>query len=240
MSLPFSEWPATDQQMWHDLQRQGGPFDDRGALSHLRQTSLDTYQCAYERWLQWLRQEDFVTLDAHPVERATVPRLKAWLASMITIDPASVAMFLRGTLRVLQAAGPNNDWSAHRRVGRGLQPAVGRGTPQRKQGRILSSRVLLEAGLRHAGPEAAAATTPLGRAKAQRDGTMVAMLAAMPIRRRSFTLLKIGESLLITKSAIIVALSEDMTKNGVAWEATLPEPAAAVLRDYLTNTRPFL
>ena len=69
---------------------------------------------------------------------------------------------------------------------------------------------------------------------------MVAMLAAMPLRRRSFTFLKIGESLLVTDNALIVVLSEDMTKNGVAWEATLPEPAVAVLRHYLNETRPFL
>ena len=47
-------------------------------------------------------------------------------------------------------------------------------------------------------------------------------------------------SLLVGEQEIGVVLSEDMTKTGVAWEANVPEPAATALRQYLTQTRPFL
>ena len=85
-----------------------------------------------------------------------------------------------------------------------------------------------------------AATTPLAQATMQRDGTMVAFLAMMPLRHRSFTGLKIGESLLITDDVLTVVLSEDLTKTGVAWETIVPKPAAATLRHYLAHTRPYL
>jgi len=239
-SLPFAAWPAADQQMWLDLRQHGGPFDDRGALQHLRDTTLRIYLEAYSRWLEWLRLTDLATLAEPPVGRATLPRLRAWLASMDVLNSTSRLMFVKGTLRVLRAAAPDTDWSAHLRVGRGLQHIAEPGIPKRKQGRILSSRVLLEAGLRHAGPESMAAPTPLARAKAQRDGTMVAFLATMPLRHRAFTGLKIGQSLLIRGSVLTVVLSEDLTKTGVAWEAIVSEPAASVLRQYLERTRPFL
>ena len=239
-SLSFADWPAADQQMWLDLRQHGGPFDDRGALEHLRETSLRVCLRAYGRWLEWLRLDDLATLAESPIGRATLPRLRAWLASMAALNSTSRLMFFKGTLRVLRAAAPDTDWSAHRRVGLGLQRLTERGTPKRKQGKILSSRVLLEAGLRHAGPESMAAPTPLARAKAQRDGTMVAFLATTPLRHRAFTGLKIGQSLLITGSVLTVVLSEDLTKNGVAWEAIVPEPAASVLRQYLERARPFL
>lgn len=198
------------------------------------------YQEAYSRWLDWLRLRDPAALEEPPVGRASLPRLKVWLASMADLDPTSSSMFIKGVLRVLRAAAPDTDWSAHLRIKRGVHHIVERGIPKRKQGKILSSRVLLEAALRHAGRDAMAGTTPLSRAKMQRDGTMVAMLAMMPLRHRSFTGLKIGESLLITGDVLTVVLSEELTKTGVAWEAVVPEPAAATLRHYLAHTRAYL
>ena len=240
-SLAFSEWPAVDRQMWEDQTRQGGPFDDRGVLANLRQTSARMYQGPYGRWLEWLRCAEPSALTEAPVGRATLARLKSWLDESPGLSPTSRKMYFSATLRVLRAADPKMDWSAHLRVKRGLERAAGRGDPSRKRGRILSSRVLLDAGLRLAGPDADAATTPLGRAKAQRDGAMVALLAMMPtMRHRAFTGLTIGQSLLVTDRALTVVLPEDLTKSDVPWEAEVPEPAAAVLRLYLSEARPFL
>jgi len=69
---------------------------------------------------------------------------------------------------------------------------------------------------------------------------MVAFLAMMPIRRRAFTGLTLGESLIVRDDALIVALPEDLTKTGVPWEAEVQEPAAGALRRYLEEARPFL
>lgn len=240
MSLPLAEWPPADRQMWLALTQKGGPFDDHGPLQHLRATTLSNYLEAYGRWLHWLQVHEAATLAEAPVTRCSLARLRAWLASMADLAPTSRLMFLKGVLRMLRAAAPDTDWSAHVKVGRTLATRVDRGVPKRKQGRILSSRVLLEAGLRHAGPEAMAATTPLARASAERDGTMVAFLATMPLRHRSFTELKVGQSLLIEGSVLTIALSEDMTKSGTPFEAVVPEPAAGALRQYLAQTRPFL
>lgn len=240
-SLPFPEWPAADQQMWHALTRQGGPFDERGAFAGLRLTSERMYQGPYGRWLDWLRRVDPAVLTEPPAVRATLARLKMWLDASPGLSLTSRKMYFTGALRVLRAADPKRDWSAHLRVERGLERSAGRGDPARKHGRILSSRVLLDAGLRLAGPEADAATTPLGRAKAQRDGAMVALLAMMPtIRHRAFSCLTIGQSLLVDDRALTVVLTEELTKSGVAWEAEVPEPAATALGRYVSEARPFL
>ena len=238
-SLPFSDWPAADQRMWLKLTQQGGPFDDHGALAKIRETSKQMYMGPYGRWLEWLRLNQPSVLAELPVARATLARLKAWLSGSPDLSPTSRKMYFEGTLRVLRAGFPDTDWYSHLRVVQRLEQIAGRGDPARKQGKILSSRVLLEAGLRHAGAEAEAAATPLGRAKAQRDGAMVAMLALMPLRHRAFTALKIGESLLIADDVLTVVLAEDLTKTGVPWEALVLDPAAAALRRYLTEARPF-
>lgn len=240
-SLPFSEWPIADQQMWFDLTAQGGPFADRGPLAGLRATSARMYRESYGRWLGWLQRADSRGLAEQPVDRATLARLKAWLDDSPGLSPMSRKMYFVAVLRVLRAASPKQDWSAHRRAERSLERIAGRGNPARKQGKILSSRVLLEAGLDHAGRDADAASTTFGRAKAQRDGAMIVLLVMMPaMRHRAFTGLTIGESLLVTDRALTIVLSEELTKTNVTWEAEVPEPAAAVLRRYLKEARPFL
>lgn len=240
-ALPFAEWPDEDQRLWEGLTRQGGPFDDRGALAHLREPSRGIIRDSYGRWLFWLADNDPATLREPPAARATPDRLKAWLNADAGVSPTSRKMYFGGALRVLREAFPKADWTGHLRVERQLARLAGRGDPARKQGRILSSRVLLDAGLRHAGPEADAAPTPLGRAKAQRDGAMVALLAMMPaLRHRALTGLTIGQSLLVTDRALTVVLSDDLTKCNGAWEAEVPDPAATVLRRYLGEARPFL
>jgi integrase len=91
-----------------------------------------------------------------------------------------------------------------------------------------------------AGPQADAATTKLEEAKRRRDGAMIAMLALLPMRRRAFASLRLGHSVHVTETELLVALTEEMTKAGVPWEAPVPPQIAPLLRRYLTEVRPWL
>jgi integrase/recombinase XerD len=242
MSLvaPMAAWPSADREMWHALTRAGGPLDEAGALAHLRPASQDTLRTRYGRWIAWLRDADGAALALPPSKRASMTRLMAWLEALAHTTPMSRLMFVTGTLRVLRAAAPEADWTAQRRLEAVLRSAAGRGTPERKRGRVLASAVLLDAGLRYAGPEAEAATTALEAAKRRRDGAMIAMLALLPMRRRAFVNLELGRSIHLCEDGIVVALPEELTKTGVPWEAPLAEPAAALLRRYVGEVRPWL
>ena len=238
--LPYDQWPASDRTMWTALRKPGGPFDDRGALTDLRETSMETLQNRYGRWLEWLRRSDPAALEAPPAVRVTLPRLASWLEALAHTAPMSRLMFVDGVLRIASAAAPEADWTCHRRVKAKLQRAAARGDPARKAGRVLSSRMLLDAGRELAGPGAEAATTPLQRAVRHRNGTMVAFLAMIPIRRRAFAGLRIGKALIITPEVLILDLPGDLTKNRLPYEGHVGEPVAGLMRSYLEQTRPFL
>ena len=238
--LPFEDWPAVDRAMWAVLFNQGGPLDEAGAFSHLRFTTQKIFSNRYGRWLRWLSERYPSLLEQDPASRASIGHLQAWLADLRHTKPTSRAMFIDGVLRILRAFTPDDDWSAQRRLLAALQRAAGRSDPARKRGRILSSKVLLEAGLRHAGPHADAADTPLEAMKRRRDGTMIALLALMPMRRRSFCELTLGQSVLIMEDEIIISLAEEMTKTGVAWEAPVPSQVEPVLHRYIEEVRPYL
>lgn len=238
--LPVDEWPLADRAMWSALQAQGGPLDDRGELALLRATSLETLSIRYGRWLQWLSTMEFGALSLTPPERATLPRLQAWLADLAHTAPMTRLMFVDGVLRILRGAESDRDWTVQLRLRASLKQEAARGDPARKRGRILSSDVLLEVGLNHAGAHADAARTPLEQMKRRRDGTMVALLALMPMRRRSFCELTLGQSVHVTPTGVVISLSKEMTKTGVPWEATVPPQVEPLLRHYISEVRPGL
>ncbi len=228
--LPLSDWPTQDREMWINLQKEGGPLDDCGALSHQRATSLKTLELRYARWLQWLITNDAKAIIVPPARRATLPRRSAWLRDLSHTRPMTRLMFIDGVLRILSAADPTQDWSAQRKLKAGLKRATGRGDRDRKLGRVLSSEVLFKAGMSLAMGHAEAAPTLLRRMMCLRDGTMIAMLALMPMRRRAFAGLRIGTSLHVTADTMTVALPGDLTKSGQPWEADVPQSIEPLLR----------
>jgi integrase len=74
----------------------------------------------------------------------------------------------------------------------------------------------------------------------RRDGTMIAFLAMLPIRLRSLAELTLGQSVLVSPTQIMLSLSGDMTKNGLPWEALVPQPLDGMLRSYISETRAWL
>ena len=236
--LHRTAWPDADQMMWNALRKQAGPLDDRGALAHLRQTSCNTLELRYARWMKWLETTDPDAFSLPPEERATLARIQDWLDALSHTKPMSQLMFIDGVLRVLRAAVPDKDWTMQRRLLKRLKHAAGRGDPARKRGRILSSAVLLNAGLAHA--DSATVPNPLRRMIRQRDGMMIALLALLPIRRRAFCALALGQSVYVNDDEILISLSEEMTKTGVPWEAAVPDQVATPLRRYIAEVRPAL
>lgn len=237
--LPFDNWPESDRAMWRRLVQDGGSLDDRGAFAHLRESPLKTLRTDYDRWLAWLATADPTALADDPPSRVTMARLRAWLEELAHLRPMSRLCFVGDTLRMVQAAEPNRDWTAQERLKAQLKRLAGNGDKSRKAGRILSSAILFEAGASHAKTDAEAATTLLGTMKRRRNGTMVALLALMPMRRRAFTNLRLGESILVQAGQVIIWLPEELTKSGRPWEAAVPEAISSLLMDYITEVRPW-
>lgn len=238
--LPLADWPAADRALWHRLIAAAGPLDDPGALSALRESSRTTIRNGYGRWLAWLSDAAPAVLEADPAGRATPERLSAWMAAMADHAPMSRLMVLSATLRVLTAAAPGADWRGARRLETVARRAASRDHGSRKTGRILSSDVLVAAGLRLAVAGVEVASTPLKAAQARRDGVMLATLALMPMRARTFAELALGRSVRVGAQAIRIAAPAQAIKTGNPWEASVPDCVAPLLRQYIDTDRPWL
>jgi integrase len=240
LSLPRNAWPEADRTMWDGLRKESGPLDEPGALSHVRSTTCKSLEGRYKRWMMWLSTADPDALALSPAARASVPRLQAWLKALAHLRPMTRLAFVDGVLRVLRAADPDQDWTIQRRLLKSLKRAAGRGDPTRKQGRILSSAVLLKTGLSHAASDPASVPSLLTRMLNQRDGTMIALLSVLPMRRRAFCELTLGTSVQVTPTDITILLSPEMTKTGVAWDVVVPKQVEAPFRYYIEDIRPAL
>ncbi|PZX09942.1 phage integrase family protein [Palleronia aestuarii] len=238
--LPFAAWPLDDRRLWQNLFAPGGPLDDRGPLIHLRETSRQTLMSRYGRWLGWLSADRPETLAHAPLDRTTMDHLHDWLRALDHTAPMTRLMFVDGVLRIAMAAGPDRDWSAQRRLKARLKQAAGRGDPARKQGRILSSMHLLEVATEVSETAMARPEGTLSRAMGLRDAAMIALLALLPMRRRSLARLRIGNSISMTEDRIVIALASADTKSGKPWDCDVPVQVESFLRTYLVEARPIL
>lgn len=80
--MRMDNWPQADRRIWVALTRIGGPFADPGALAHLCATSRGTLEHGYGRWLAYLAHDEPQAVRETPTERATLPRLRAWLQAL--------------------------------------------------------------------------------------------------------------------------------------------------------------
>lgn len=240
IALPLEAWPDPDQAMWAALIRPGSPLDDRGALAHLKTISREGLASRYGLWLAWLTQAQPETLEEAPLERTTPERLQDWLDALPHLTPFSRRTLVDGVVRIVGAAWPDENWDRHNRLRQTLRRTASRVPSARKQGRVLSSSVLLQLGLDLAGPCAEDASTELRMMQHRRDGTMIAFLALLPMRRRAFSELALGKSVFVETDRILISLSEKMTKTGKPWEAAVPSVIEPLLRSYIAEVRPWL
>ena len=240
LSLKPAAWPQPDQILWSGLFRKGHPLDEAGPLSHQSPISIAGLEESWGHWLGWVARErpDLLCLD--PFTRAAPEVLQAWLANMEHLVPATASFRINSVLRVLKTFAPAQSLEPHRHLARYYQRLTDRTPSSRKQGRIVKSGVLVDAGVKHYREHREAAASSIESARACRDALIVTLLALMPMRRRSFTNLELGRSVQRTPGGWRVVLEASDLKSGQYWEARVPEQAASLLTHYVDVVRPCL
>lgn len=238
-ALPLQNWPDADRYAFDALFAQGGLLDDHGPLGHWRPLSRNLMRSQYGRWLGWVSEAQPEALAFSPCERATADRLQAWLAAMDSLAPATQLGHVGTVVRLCRLIEPQRSWSAHQAILAGVHRNVQHHGSPRKNGRVLFSDVLFDAGAQLVRDNDGPITHP-DQAVRLRDGAMICLLALMPMRRRALSELALGTSLRVDGAQMTICLDGAMTKNGQYWEAVVPDMVSEKLALYLTKARPFL
>jgi integrase len=115
-------------------------------------------------------------------------------------------------------------------------------TPVRnKRALVIPSDQILAFGLElMAEAEGPVGGSEFARASRYRDGLMIALLAARPLRRRNFAAIEIGRHLLREGDQYVLRFEGEETKTGAAIEDLVPARLTHYLERYLSCYRPFL
>lgn len=238
---PPSEWPREDQRTWASTTLKGGLFDDDGPLAHRRAAGVGMVAKAYGRWLTWLDSEAMVDPVATATVHATPESIKIYARHLLDRNaPRSVIQRLHGLRDALNALAPTKSWGFIRDMERSLSRIA---TPVRdKRAKLRTSDELQALGVRlcaQALDPSTAPPAPVARAALFRDGLAIALLAARPLRMRTFTALDLthfdrqGDELWLR-------IQPELMKTNRAFECPIPNDIADVIATYIEEFRPVL
>lgn len=240
VSLPLDLWPEIDRQLFEAAFRQGDLLDAAGAGCHLREESRNKIRHGYGVWLAFLRRQGLLNSEVEPAARVNAAALQPFIDERRqSVAMSSVLCDLGDLTSALRLMQPGTDLRMLRRA---LSRARALAVPVRPiQPRLVPPRELFAAGLAQM---QRADTTPRAcvryRAGAYRDGLAVAMLAACPLRRRSFTNLRLNQHLRFHNGKMSLYLEPEDLKAGRPISFPLPSVIVPNVLRYLETFRPVL
>ena len=235
-ALPINQWPMADQSTWNAAMATGDRFDGRGAASHWSEASKNSIRAAYGRWLGFLEQNFPLLLNRAPVVRVTPDSIGAYIKLLNNEVAASTTqIYIDHLLCALRVMIPSHDWHWLKPVVRRLERDV---IPKAKRHRMVDSTRLFDLGIvlmvqAEVEPDA----SPLEKAILYRDGLMIAVLAARPLRRRTLSVIRLDQHIHRIGDHYCLIFSSADTKNKQPIEYNLPVLLTAHLDRYLGHFR---
>ena len=240
-SLPFENWPYVDQALWHDLIREGDILDGCGPGAGWAPSTKINTRKAYAYWLQWLATTGQLAPVNHPLTRLTPERIKEYIVSRRD-DVASLTIFvyILDLLRLAQATTPDWDWSWLKGIKNRLWARAH--SERDKTSKIRSSADLLGLGIdfMNSFDGITCRYNPFAAEVQFRDGLMISLLAARPVRLKNLAAIEIGRHLLEIDEVYWLIFVADEVKNRKSIEVPLPEVLTEYVDRYLTEHRPCL
>jgi site-specific recombinase XerD len=238
--LRIDEWPVPDRTAWQAATTPGDILDLGGPLSSLAPRTLRGIIQSYGRWLAWHKSQDLLEDRIFPAARVRPECIADYVHDLQQRNaPYTVRNRIRDLLVAMRAMAPDEDWSvlqrAHARLHRQARSSGD------KRLRLRASSELFELGLQlMIAARQEDGLTLLKRASRFRDGLMVALLAARPLRLQNFTALAIGRSLIPADGGWLIRIKAAETKTRRPIEVSVPSELVPWLDEYLIQHRPEL
>ena len=232
--VPFRDWTVADREAWDAALHDGDILDEPGPFAGFSGHRISSMYRAYGRWLGFLGEQVVRTGTGHLTPeniRSYIEILRAVLASR------SVVTYVEDLAYAVRGMAPEIDVTFIQAATRRLRETT-RST-RNKRARLRPIQDLLELGL-----DLMRAATDVGGdvqpAITFRDGLLIALLAARPMRARNITSIEIGRHLVVRGEEHWLEFPAEEVKNRRALEFPLPEALTEPLAIYMEQHRPVL
>jgi integrase len=194
--LPYAAWPEDDRTRWEAAFQAGiDRFDECGPAAHLAEPTRLTLLYAYARFLAFLSAHDASLLARTPAERLDHKIIEAYVRwQPVSSGDATILFYLRKLRLTLRYICPREDWSWLMAITNRIAARV-KQKPEKHH--LVTSETLYALGIKLMDRAVTNAAKKMSMAHALdfRDGLIIALLALMPLRRRTLAALRIGKHL---------------------------------------------
>lgn len=234
----LEQWPVADQAAWRAACRKGDWFARGGALGSFSSSRLEQAEAAYGRWLGFLATTESISDLASGLPLFTLDRVRIFYERLgAVLAPMTVRHYMHDLWTAARAMAPGQTFeylaAATHHILMTAEPVMD------PHDRIVPARDLFALGLDLMGAAAQHSATPrqLGF---YRDGLMIAMLAACPLRLGNLATIGIDCNLTKCGDRYRLAFPANEVKNRRALDYLLPAALTACIDRYLEHDRPIL
>ncbi len=246
-ALPMTAWPRSDQEAWAAAIRHPVFLVEGGRGAAWRPESGKSAQGTYGRWLAWLMAQGVDLETEAPAERLTIDRLRAYVAFLQDgRSSVTVASYTGVLCMAVLAMFPDRNWTKLQIAQARLKS---RSSPTRIK-RLETADQLLQLGFDLIARSAAILDQPfdpktdrirrIGAARDFRDGLIVGLLAARPLRVKNLLGIEIGIHLHTHGAHVTLHFEAKETKAHRVYDAVWPEVLVPALARYQAEIRPML
>lgn len=192
----YSKWPAVDKTLWEAAFAPGTDlFDDSGPGAHLAERTIWQLRYTYGKFLYFLSVEKADLLKRTPAERVNAKTIEAFVKwQPASCGAVTISIYIYHLWLTLRCLYPENKWSWLLNISNRIK-ARAKAKPKRHH--LVTSEKLYRLGMELM-DDALASGKPATSWRVQtayRDGLMIALLALIPLRRRTLAALRIGKQL---------------------------------------------
>jgi integrase/recombinase XerD len=226
--LSYAAWPKEDQTRWKvAFKVETELFDDSGPAAHLAERTRLQLQYTYGKFLCFLsaRHPDLLArAPAERVNRTTIEGFVKWQPE--SCGGITIGIYLYHLWLTLRYICPSEEWSWLLSISKRI---AAQARPKPEKHHLVTSETLYALGIElmdgviTSGKPASRRTTQT----AYRDGLIIALLALIPLRRRTLAALRIGKHLV--QSGDLWAL--DIPAEDVKTKRPLEYPISAELSE---------
>jgi integrase len=193
--LPNADWPEVDQTYWQAAFKAGTDrFDDCGPAAHLAEATRLGLQHSYARFLAYVAAEHPNLLARAPAARLDRKIIEAYVKwQPATCGSITIVGYLRKLRDTVRFICPGEDLPWLLTI---IKRIAAQAKPKPEKNHLITSETLYALGIQLMNRAIiivdADKKTSKTHAFVYRDGLIIALLAAIPLRLRTLTALRIG------------------------------------------------